>query len=117
MADYYSDELHRNQKRGRTKKPISLNQQTTSSLSYIQESRAAFDQVQTIVGCSALFNNKLFKPSDARKCLRDPHCHHWISGLFSQYYMNDLTNIFTNIYQLRISPLIKNYCAMSYHKR
>ena len=45
IADYYSDELHRHKNRGRTKKLISLNQRTTSSLSNVQEIWAAFDQV------------------------------------------------------------------------
>ena len=81
MADSYSDELHWHQTRSHTKKSISLTQWKTNSLSNIHEIWAAFDQVRPIVGWSALFKNKPSTPSDTRKCLRDPHRHHWIGGL------------------------------------
>ena len=117
MAYSYSDDLSRHKKRGRIKKNKSLTQRTTSSLSNLQQIWAAFDQVQPIVSCSVLFKNKASTPSDTRKCLRDPHIHHWISGHFSQYYKNCLTIISTYFYQFSMSPLIKHSCAMSYHQR
>ena len=48
----------------------------------------------SIVSYYELFTQKPLTPSDIGKCLSGPHCHHWISGLFSQYDNNSL-KIFT----------------------